>query len=75
MSNGPPAAVARALVRYRDMKPRLGPRPRTPTRWRPQAQGTFASSGVNRGRPAVSRTLGAQTTAVKEQVGRPDQPE
>ena len=33
-----------------------------------QAQRISASSGADRARPAVSRTLCAQTTAVKEQV-------
>jgi hypothetical protein len=36
----------------------------------PQAQRTSASGRAHRARPAVSGTLGAQTTAVKRQVDR-----
>jgi hypothetical protein len=55
-----------------------GPRHRGtpgPARWSPQAQRTSASGRADRARPAVSRTLCAQTTAVKEQMDRPDQQE
>jgi hypothetical protein len=71
--NGPAAAVARPWFPSPRHNTRTQTLASTPTPAGAQAQRTSASSGADR--RAMSRTLCAQITAVKEQVGRPDQQE